>query len=878
MERLLALIIFLSPLVLSSQSIEFKDFRLKDALIDLGIDTNQNGEIEEGEAINVDSLDLSNRNLGNIDEIEYFENLVHLDISDNRLVKFIAWNLTILKTLDCSNNPTSPDFQILGGFGESLEELNISGCNLTRIRLTNNLKRVNLSRNRLIELDVTRLTDLEYLDISLNGTNPDGTPQIREIDLSNNVNLKDFNCERSDIKDINLSGNTALRTLNCSVTGSGILNVSSCTNLDSLEAFGKAVTELNVTGCTNLRYLRYGRSLSRVDLSTNINLETYWATHLTDLDVSHNTELRILNLESRNSSIFSVTGIPNLTKLEELLIRGGTTSLDLSQNKELEILDCQFNQLSSLDLSQQSKLRRLLCGDNLLESLNINNGSLEEELLLADNSNLKVICADEAQLSEVQGLLEELQYETYLSSDCSFFQQSSDDSFISGNIRFAETEAACADSDIQTPFIEMEVERAGVLSSLISTRTGAYKFWTTPGSYQLRPSGVYSDLFDFAPQELSFNINSTQDKLVQDFCLVPHTEASDLRISILPLSPLRPGGNADFKIVYRNVGSTTLSGQIELELPDELVSMDESVPSYSSNSDNKFQWSYTDLTPFETREILFSLELNSPMDVPPLNLGDILKIVAEIKHNNTELNPSDNIFTLYEEVINAYDPNDITCLEGKEILPQDLGPSVHYMVRFENTGNASAINVTVRDTLDEAYFNIQSLEMIESSHEVKVVDYTGPVVDFVFEDINLSADAGSNQGYFLFKIDLNTELGPGDVFKDKVDIYFDYNFPITTNLFETNILAPSSIKESSKSDYSVEAFPNPGTTILNIHSPTVMDFISLSSITGKVVWQQYLDDNVNNFTIDLPSYKGVLLLTVISGDKVHTEKVVVDSW
>ena len=49
--------------------------------------------------------------------------------------------------------------------------------------------------------------------------------------------------------------------------------------------------------------------------------------------------------------------------------------------------------------------------------------------------------------------------------------------------------------------------------------------------------------------------------------------------------------------------------------------------------------------------------------------------------------PIDNIFNLTQTVVNSYDPNDKTCLQGKTVSSEVIGEYVHYLIRFENTGS-----------------------------------------------------------------------------------------------------------------------------------------------------------------------------------------------
>ena len=137
----------------------------------------------------------------------------------------------------------------------------------------------------------------------------------------------------------------------------------------------------------------------------------------------------------------------------------------------------------------------------------------------------------------------------------------------------------------------------------------------------------------------------------------------------------------------------------------------------------KLTWDIEDLPLFQEINIPFTMRLNSPMDSPPLNTGDELCYTAQILPLN-DFMPTDNQSIFKQEVVNAFDPNDKTCLEGSTILPEKAGDFLHYRIRFENTGTAEAVNIVVTDTIDRTSFDINSLEILESSHPMRAVSYT----------------------------------------------------------------------------------------------------------------------------------------------------------
>lgn len=87
--------------------------------------------------------------------------------------------------------------------------------------------------------------------------------------------------------------------------------------------------------------------------------------------------------------IASLVGIEHFTGLKELYCYDNQlTTLDVSKNKELEILNCFRNQLTSLDVSQNTKLRSFNCSENQLTELHLNS---QLKMLYCQYNNLAAL-------------------------------------------------------------------------------------------------------------------------------------------------------------------------------------------------------------------------------------------------------------------------------------------------------------------------------------------------------------------------------------------------------------------------------------------------------------------------------------------------------
>ncbi|MBX7051952.1 MAG: T9SS type A sorting domain-containing protein [Flavobacteriales bacterium] len=133
-----------------------------------------------------------------------------------------------------------------------------------------------------------------------------------------------------------------------------------------------------------------------------------------------------------------------------------------------------------------------------------------------------------------------------------------------------------------------------------------------------------------------------------------------------------------------------------------------------------------------------------------------------------------------------YDPNNKTTdLAGYRdehfILESDVIP---YTINFQNTGNAPATQVIVADTLDTSVYDLSTLEITGSSHEMYAIIEENGSVQFVFENINLpdsSSDELGSRGYIMYNIEPLDGLLPFTELVNDADIYFDSNPPIQTN-------------------------------------------------------------------------------------------------
>ncbi len=313
---------------------------------------------------------------------------------------------------------------------------------------------------------------------------------------------------------------------------------------------------------------------------------------------------------------------------------------------------------------------------------------------------------------------------------------------------------------------------------------------------------------------------------MQNFCMSPNGVHPDLEIAIFPVTAAVPGFDGIYEIVYKNKGTMMQSGAITLQYDDYVSDFVAADPVSSNQEPYLLTWDFTDLKPFQTGRIFVTLNFNSPNDDQALVGGELIFHTVNITSNETDETQNDNTFSLYQTIVNAFDPNDKTCLEGTNLPPELAGTYVHYVIRFENTGTANAQNIVVKDIIDTTRFNVNSLIPLDGSHPFTTRITGTNKVEFVFENIQLPFDDANNDGYVAFKIKTLPTLAAGTSFSNTASIYFDYNAPVDTNT-ATTILEVLGTDDFEFDNY-FTLYPNPANDVLNIDVKQKLKVTSIS--------------------------------------------------
>ena len=538
----------------------------------------------------------------------------------------------------------------------------------------------------------------------------------------------------------------------------------------------------------------------------------------------------------------------------------------------LKYFNCTTNQISNIDVSGLTKLRLLFCQNNQLNGMNLKNNNPNSWLQLDFFSNdyIKFICTDEEDVTFVRNRALLYAYNfCNVNSYCNF-NPGGIYYTIQGNQKIDLNTNGCDATDTVYPNLKFNITNGTISGSLISNASGNYAVPVSAGTHTITPQVENSNYFTVTPTNATVTFPTTTSPFTQNFCIVPNGVHHDLEIVVIPLIVARPGFDATYKIKVKNKGNQSENATVTFNFTDAILDYVSSTVVPTTQTAGALSWSLGTITPFQSREILLTFNVNSPMEQPPVNGGDFLSYTATANGLDTDDTPDDNTFSLRQLVVNSFDPNDKTCLEGTTIDPNAVGKYVHYKIRFENTGTFAATNVVVKDLIDTAKFDISTLELIDESHSC-VTRITNPnKVEFIFENINLPFDDATNDGYVSFKIKTNPNLVVGSTFSNLANIYFDYNFPIVTNNYTTTVQNPLGLQENELLN-DVVAYPNPVKDILNFKMKYPILKLEIYDSAGRIlssntVFENKVDlSNLKNaaYTLKLYTEKGIANLKII---------------
>lgn len=227
-----------------------------------------------------------------------------------------------------------------------------------------------------------------------------------------------------------------------------------------------------------------------------------------------------------------------------------------------------------------------------------------------------------------------------------------------------------------------------------------------------------------------------------------------------------------------NYGNRTAKVDCKLQL-DTALRVSRYFLTPSSTTGNMVEYKQLEILPYHTKRIKILVS------VPSWN-AFIRQFEYSIGAASKAVKASSDLSATFRC---SYDPNDklVYPLNDTAANITQLGTPLTYTVRFQNTGNDTAFNIKIMDTLSNK-LNWETFRLVGSSHFVQTQREKNGVLTFSFRNIMLpdsNIDEPASHGYVKYRVYPNKDLKPGSVVYNKAHIFFDFNPDIKTNTTTT---------------------------------------------------------------------------------------------
>jgi len=317
---------------------------------------------------------------------------------------------------------------------------------------------------------------------------------------------------------------------------------------------------------------------------------------------------------------------------------------------------------------------------------------------------------------------------------------------------------------------------------------------------------AYWDIVEPLSHSFELTPETSGDTLYDlDYRLSYSTPVTDANLSLCA-SWIYIDGPVTATVTINNFGNQTIaSGSVSLRYPAAL-SFISTTPEFADHIDTVITWNYSDLDPFET--ISFQCKLFTPADIELV--GTTAYLSAELSMVEGDISPENNMDSMSQTIDYSLDPNHKTATPPEGVTDIDI-EWMEYVIDFQNTGTAPAIDITIEDSIDiDLVFT--GIQMLGSSHNYSM-EMTAPnLVKWHFKNIYLpdsSSDLPGSMGFVNFRIPIVAGLPEGSEITNTARIYFDLNEPVITNTTVNTLYDIQTSIEEEQIITGITIYPNP---------------------------------------------------------------------
>jgi uncharacterized repeat protein (TIGR01451 family) len=247
--------------------------------------------------------------------------------------------------------------------------------------------------------------------------------------------------------------------------------------------------------------------------------------------------------------------------------------------------------------------------------------------------------------------------------------------------------------------------------------------------------------------------------------------------------------------------------------------------------------------------------------------NDSICVHVEIHPSPLDNDTINNIYDFCYNVMNSYDPN------MKEVFPANIDYGFEdwltYTIHFQNTGNAPAFNIRLKDTID-TNLDMATFEIRGYSHPATATLF-GNILSVKFANIMLpdsTTDFDGSMGYFQYRIKPYPNLPLGAQIENTAYIYFDYNSPIVTNTTQSNFGVDGIAEGQNLFQHEFEIYPNPSSGIFYFKDSRNIQSVEGYNLLGEKV---FIQGAINHINLQNQP-KGIYLVRVNSSQTLRVVK------
>ena len=324
----------------------------------------------------------------------------------------------------------------------------------------------------------------------------------------------------------------------------------------------------------------------------------------------------------------------------------------------------------------------------------------------------------------------------------------------------------------------------------LSDTSGLYECLADTGTFTFSPLRIpfYHTL---SPAGYTITTNSFNQHIInKDFALKPIPGVNDLMVDITSGGLMRPGFPGFYRVNIFNKGTTTQSGSCIVKLSAN-TQYNVAYPLPDVITTDSLIFNYAGLPPGARQYFTINFTCS-----PYMPIGDTVICYAAVTPVANDSVKSDNYDTLKTVGRGSFDPNEKEVNHSGNVSIDKKSDWLEYTIRFQNTGNDTAFNIRVIDTLQTAKLDIKTFELLSSTHPVQPLISNDKILTFYFNNI-LLVDSFQNElkshGMVKFRIKPVGNIQVNDSITNRASIYFDYNQPVLTNTVKTKYIIAAPI-------------------------------------------------------------------------------------